>query len=150
MYLPSDFWNHLPSWLIWIVLGVMLLGFLGARLSEAYPWVAKLIPVLGGMWRRRAQREEQKIEDRAKELAEEISGGMKPPDFDRRIVELEHRLQLLEFSEEVNQAYLIEDAKWHWSADITIAEAALAVKFLPRVPYSEFARKYREGWRPTD
>lgn len=148
MYLSPDFWNKLPTWLVWVFLTLLVLGFVGARLVEAYPLAAKVIPFLGRYWRNRAKRRDEVIEERAKELAAEITENMKPPDYEATMRHINHRLQLIEFSEEINQAYLIEDAKWHWAADIVIAETGSILRFPPRISYSEFSRKYREGWRP--
>jgi hypothetical protein len=47
-------------------------------------------------------------------------------------------------------AYMVADTEYHHAADILIAENCPAVlKLLPlRITYSEFCRRWHDGWRP--
>lgn len=141
-----------PGWLL-IVATLMVTAFTASRLTEAYDGFAKVLGPLGRYWRNRAIKRQEELEARAKvlgrEVAREIAYEVVPPDYEalrQSLLRVLERVSAMEEVEAINQAYLIEDAKWHLTVDVSLAERGVAVP--PRLTYTEFAAKYKVGWRP--
>jgi hypothetical protein len=150
--LDFDFLEHVPPWTAPFLLFATILFFFVSRFAEAYEGFAKLIPIFGKHWRARRLAEEKQKEAQVMELAEALVSRLPRPDYDVLAQEMQHvkiRLQYMETMELINQAYLIEDAKWHAYVDIILEEKDIALDFPPRISYTEFVRKWRdEKWRP--
>ena len=151
----SDLLDRLPSWAAPFILFAVMAYFFVSRFSEASESVAKLVPIFGKYWHKRGLRREQEKENQIMELVETVARRLPPrPDYEVLSQEMDRirvRLQYMESMELINQAYLIEDAKWHAHVDISWKEHPCArCDLLPaRVSYTEFVRKWRdENWRP--
>ena len=148
-----DLLSHIPSWLAPVAVFFMVFFFFAAKLSEAYEGFAKIFPVFGKYWRKRGLEKEEQSQKEITAMAEKIVKMVSHHDaYDALAQEMEHvkqRLQYMETMELINQAYLIEDAKWHAYVDITLGEKDIALDFPQRFSYTEFVRKWRdEKWRP--
>ncbi len=150
--LDFDFLEHVPPWTAPFLLFTTILFFFVSRFAEAYESFAKLIPIFGKHWQAKRLAGEKQKEAQVMELAEALVGRMPRPDYDALAQEMEHvkiRLQYMETMELINQAYLIEDAKWHAYVEIVLEEKDIMLDFPPRFSYTEFVRKWRdEKWRP--
>lgn len=143
--------DHLSGIGLWVVIAVVLFAFVGSRLAETVDGFAKALGPLGRHWRKQAakRREERRGEMRA-EIRAQMS-EIKPPDYEqlkRDLNRVLERVQDMESTEEVNQAYLIHDAQWHFEVDQYLAEHGVSIP--KRVAYREFARRYRAGERLND
>lgn len=151
--LSFDLLAHVPDWIAPFILVAVTILFFVSRFAEAYEGVAKMIPILGKHWRKRALKNRQKRESEIASLVDTVADRIPRPDYEALSQELEHvklRLQYMESMELINQAYLIEDAKWHNHVDVAWGEDPDPHFVLPdRLAYTEFVRKWRdEKWRP--
>ena len=144
--------NHVPSWFAPVLIFFTVLFFFTAKLSEAYDGVAKIVPVLGKHWRKKGLEKEKRRETEILAMAEKIMGKVSHHDYEALSQEMEHvkqRLQYMEAMELLNQAYLIEDAKWHSHVEIAFREKGIGAHLPHRLSYTDFVRKWRdEKWRP--
>lgn len=143
---------------LWSIVGLIVFAFIGSRLAEAYEGFAKVLGPLGTYWRRRA--DERKKRDRAdlKVLAREVVSEIRPADYEqlqndlalmqKQLERMMRRVADMQMTEDVNQAYLIHDTEFHFILDQMLAERG--IKPPKRIPYREFAVKYRQGWRLGD
>jgi hypothetical protein len=148
-----DLLAYVPSWVTPFILVAASVLFFVTRFSEAYEGFLKMVPIFGKHWRKRALKRREIKNAEIMELAQSLVGKMPRPDYEVLSQELEHvkqRLQYMESMELINQAYLIEDAKWHNHVDVAWGEDPDPHFSLPdRLPYTEFVRKWRdEKWRP--
>lgn len=151
---PDSFWEQIPTWAAPTIVFVVVAIYILARASEAYEGIAKLVPIFGKYWHNKAADKDRQIQERASKLALDIAAKIKPPDYEALSVQVTHLTALveaMEITQGINQAYLVEDAKWHLLVDVAAAEAKEWTLHLPpRLAYSEFSRKWREeGWRPA-
>jgi hypothetical protein len=60
------------------------------------------------------------------------------------------KIEVIQEHLEVATAYLVDDADWHCTADIIIAEnyPKLLTLLPARIPFTEFKRRWKMGWRP--
>jgi hypothetical protein len=152
----SEFLEQLPAWAVpFVIFAVMAYVFV-SRFSEASESIAKMVPVLGKYWQKKGLKREQDKEEQIMELVETVVNRL-PPRHDYEVLSQEMdrirvRLQYMESMELINQAYLIEDAKWHAHVDIQSREHPCSqCELRPfRLSYTEFVRKWRdENWRPV-
>lgn len=122
-------WAHIPTW-VWPVIVAGVVGFFtyeALRASQS----------LGGVLRslRRAFRRFAPTPRKVLAHIERIEA---------MLAETMDRLDCA-------TAYLIEDADYHHSADIIIAECYPGLtKLLPRrISYSDFVARWKKGWRPA-
>ncbi|RAV17528.1 hypothetical protein DQP57_00445 [Mycobacterium colombiense] len=68
----------------------------------------------------------------------------------RRVEHIEELLSQTSDKLECATTYLVIDADYHHQEDIILAENCPGVfRLLPkRIPFTEFSRKWQEGWRP--
>lgn len=127
---PSDasFWSHVPNWMWPIILTGILAFFLYEAIKTSEN-VARVFGKLGKHIRERAVAPNRTL-DRVKNIEELLNQANDKMDC--------------------ATAYLVTDADYHHDADIIIAEKCPKVfQHLPkRVPYTEFAERWAEGWRP--
>lgn len=127
---PSSdpFWAHVPDWLWPVIVGgfVCLIIKQGIEASDS---VAGLFGKAGRYLRNRA------VE--------------KQPYF-KEIKFIKGELMEMRREQEITFAYLVTDAQWHNKVDIILAERGVLKSLPPRIPFSEFDRKWREeDWRPA-
>lgn len=125
------FWAHMAAYThgwIWPLALIGMAGLFlyeGIRLSEA---VAKIFGKFG-----------LRIHERATRIK-------------RVLAHSQHIEELLEnYSEKLEcaTAYLILDADWHRETDMMVRDRYPTLRLAPRTPYTTFAQKWREGWRPA-
>jgi hypothetical protein len=144
--------SHVPGWVLWVAVVLVIAAFFASRLAETYEGLAKFLGPLG----RRAQRvaQERAIERarQFRDIAHEVVQNMsRPPDYDqlkRDLMRVIARVQEMEESEEVSQAYLIHDAQWHFEVDEYLAEQGVTIPH--RIGFREFSSRYRAGFRLDD
>lgn len=154
--MSEQLFQLLPQAVVYLVLVVFVVGFLGSQFAQASEGFAKLIGPLGKFWRRKQEdeRRERKetIRNETRDFIQTVMHDIKPPDYEslkRQLVNVLERVAEMEQTEQINTAYLIQDAEWHRETDMKLAEAGLLTPPLPaRLPYTEFARKWQTGWRP--
>ena len=124
----ASFWAHIPSWM-W---PVILMGILGFFVYEAIRGSEKIASVFGHVG--------QRIYDRASAPRKALS----------HIEHIEDLLNAASDKLECTTTYLVLDAEWHHQADLIIAESypQILQRLPKRLPYTEFSRKWGEGWRP--
>jgi hypothetical protein len=149
-----DLLAYVPTWVTPFILITASVLFFVTRFSEAFEGALKVVPVFGKYWRKRALERQEDKNAELMQLAESLVSKLPRPDYEVLCQELEHvkqRLQYMESMELINQAYLIEDAKWHNHVDVAWGEDPDPHFALPpRLPYTEFVRKWRdEKWRPN-
>lgn len=119
---PTDyFWAHLPSW-VWPIIAI---GIVGVMLYQAIKASKSVADLFGG-------------------LGKSIHFKATVPKRTLKTVER------LEDNLECAMTYLVDDAEWHDDADIIIAESCPKVRTLlpARIPFTEYRKRWREGWRP--
>lgn len=118
---PSVYGLTLPHWM----LPVMVVGLAGFFLYEAIRGSSAVAHIFGKAGR--------KIRERA-----------------TRARRMDARLERMEDQLECATAYLVDDAQYHFEADIIVNENyPHLTRLLPtRIPFTEFKRKWCEGWRP--
>lgn len=149
-----DLLSVLPPWLILALAVTVFLGYTLPRLAEASEAVSKLLGPVGRYWRdrglRRAASRRNEIQAEAAELAKQIVAEVTPPDYaemGRRLSNMDKRVRALEWSDQVQRAYIVYDAAWHFDDELSAVghpECAPA----PRLSFEAFETLYREGWRP--
>lgn len=124
----GSFWSHLPGWSWPIIIAGVLCAFLyeAAKASET---VARVLGKLG-------------------KLIHENSGKRK---MDKKLDRIEATLDRTSDKLDCAMAYLAVDAEWHQDADIVIAEHCPRVMVLlpGRIPFTEFARRWKDGDKPV-
>lgn len=128
--LPDGFWNHLPAW-IWPA--IILPGIIAFFAYEVIKGSEKFASLFGRIGRR--------IHERATAQKKTLL----------TVERIEHALEQATDNLECATAYLVTvDAPWHLEANVIIAEEAPHVFSLlpPRIPFIDFKRKWREGFRP--
>lgn len=128
MNIPESFWAHVPGWM-WPLFMATALAFFIYQAVKASETVAQAFGRLG-----------RHIHERA----------IAPR---RTLKRIEHIEQLLtQTSDKLDCAttYLVMDAEYHHESDILIAEKCPGIIRLmpPRVSYTEFSHRWKEGWRP--
>lgn len=133
---PDSFWTSLPHWAWWLVIIGIVLTVLGMALKtllETYENFSKLFGRLGqniyshGVVRRNGSAMTLLQDEMARVLL---------------------YVQRMETNLEMINAYLVSDAHWHASIEIYLAEILVDIPE-PHMPYSEFSRRWRAGWRPN-
>lgn len=123
---PDYFWAHVPSW-AWpvIVVGILacFAAFIMTFIAQAMKASETVAKLFGGFGRRIYDQSGRRVLERLDERADRL---------------------------ECAAAYIVDDTDWHTEADILLAEVCPGVtRLLPsRVPFTEFTKRWREGWRP--
>jgi hypothetical protein len=127
---PDGFWSHLPGWM-W---PIILAGILGFFLN----WAIKASETVAGHFGRFGRA----IHHRANA----------PHRVAQRIEHIEEVLERTSDNLECASTYLVLDAEYHHQEDVIIAEnCPNVIKLLPkRMPFSDFARLWKTGWRPDN
>lgn len=125
----ASFWGHVPAWM-W---PIILTGILGFFLFEAIKTSESVAGLFGRVGRY--------INNRGTGASRLL----------KRIDHIEHMLQQTDEKLEVAVTYLVIDADWHHTSDMLIAENNPTLfRLLPkRMPYTDFYRRWQEGWRPA-
>ena len=148
-------WNYVPTWAGPAIVLAILTLYILSRAAEASESVAKCIPVLGKTWRERGLRRSKQEDDRIESMAKRVLEKTRPFDYEalsKQLAHIQAQIRAMEITEQINQAYLVEDARWHSYVDVAAAEGLMGakIKLPPRIAYTEFSRKWREeGWRPV-
>lgn len=145
--IPDEIWTRLPVILVVAAFVLMMIP----RIAEASERVAKMFGPLGRHWRERQKAREDLVNrDRAAEamvlLEEAIS---KQPVIDmmrRELASVMDRLEGLEQADTIQRAFISYDERHHFEASLVAARAGITM--LHRIPFDEFAEKWKQGWRP--
>lgn len=124
----AAFWGHIPTW-AWPIVIAGIVGFFLYQLVKASETVAITFGKIG-----------KAIHDRA----------AAPRRVATRLGHIEDVLDRTSDQLDCAMSYLAIDAAYHYDADIILAEKYPGlIKLLPpRISYTEFCRKWSEGWRP--
>lgn len=129
MTFPESLWTHIPGWAGVILLVVCFLVWILSRLSGAYAGVARMIPVMGKVWRRRAVRS-----DDALRLDGELADLRRIVDFQgKQLEELRNR-------DEMYWAWILSDQEWHRHDEFEAASVGRTI--VPHISFMQF----RDSW----
>lgn len=129
MTFPDSLWSHIPGWLAVAILLVCGVVWVLSRLSGAYAGVAKVIPVMGKVWHRRAVRSNDALR---------LDGEL--ADL-RRIVDFQGRqLQELRDRDEMYWAWILTDQEWHRREEFRAVSESRTLE--PHVSFMTF----RDRW----
>lgn len=129
MNFPESLWNHVPGWAAAALVIIAGLTWILSRLSAAHAGVAKMIPVMGKIWHRRAIRS-----DDALRLDGELA------DLRRQVVFQGRQLEELRNRDEMYWAWILSDQEWHRREEFrAISEQRVLT---PHVSFMQF----RDGW----
>lgn len=102
MNIPDSMWSHVPGW---AAAAIIILGgvvFILSRLAGAYTGVAKVIPIFGRIWHRRAVRSDDAVR---------LDGELRDL---RRIVAFQGKqLDELRNRDEMYWSWILTDQEWH-------------------------------------
>ena len=144
----------LPPWALYLVVIAVIAALVLPRLAEASDAAAKLLGPIGRYWRKRGQdrdrQHKKEVQAEAQQLAEQIIAKVTPLDYQemgRRLENMDGRVKALERTKEVNEAYIVYDAEWHF-VDELAAVGRPDCKPAFRLTYPRFEELYDSGWRP--
>lgn len=145
------------NWLFALLM-LIVLWLLVTRLAETTEAGAKLLGPLGKRVRqayhRRQQRYRADVAQEAKLLAIELVPKVVPGDYElvkQQLGNIIKRVGDLEVENHAMRAYIVIDEQWHFHHELWIAGGAKADTegaIPPRMAWSTFLMKWREGWRP--
>lgn len=129
MNFPESWWNHLPGWAAITILAVACVIWVLSKLAGAYESVAKMIPVMGRVWRRRAIRS-----DDALRLDGELTDL-------RRIVDFQGaQLEELRNRDEMYWAWILTDQEYHRQVEFMAIDKGWVLP--PHLSFMQF----RDRW----
>ena len=132
MNVPDSFWAHIPGWLAALLIVVAVCGWALSKLAGAYEGVAKVIPVFGRIWRRRAMRN-----DDARRLDAELADLRRIVDFQgKQLEELRNR-------DEMYWAWILTDQEWHRREEFKAVSENRTLE--PHLSFMQF----RDNWLAT-
>ncbi|MFN3005160.1 hypothetical protein [Mycolicibacterium wolinskyi] len=151
--------SQLPPWTLYALAVLVVLAYALPRIAEASEGLAKLMGPVGRYWRKRglerAKKRDDEVQAEAKQLAKQIVAEVTPPpppdyaEMGRRVANMERRVKALEGSEQVQRAFIVYDAEWHFNDELKAVgrpECAPA----PRLSFDRFETLWRSGWRPGE
>lgn len=148
--------NLLPQYIIYLVLGAFIFGFVLKQVAEISETFAKLLGPLGRWLRRKIDQEHKDrlevFKQEAREAVDTELGVTRKAEYaelKKQLVNVLDRVQEMERNEALYEAYLVSDATWHREINIRLAERGVLDPPLPeRLPFSEFEANYRRehGW----
>lgn len=154
--MPDHLFTLLPQVFVYLVLVVFVVGFVGSQLAQASEGFAKVFGPLGRYWRRKLNQERNdRIEEfrrEAKLAVDSELGVVRKAEYaslKQQLIDVLDRVAEMERNEVIYQAYTVEDAEWHRSINIKLAEMGVLESPLPdRIPFSQFNEQYRKarGW----
>lgn len=150
---PTDiFWGHIPSWGWTLIIVPGILGFFLYQAIKASEGVATVFGTVGKHIHAKS------VERAARKVNR--SNNITLPGLELLQAEMSRVLRHMESLEkelaratdglECATTFLVDDTHWHHEVDVILAEAFTAgTVLLPhRIPFSEFQRRWRDGWRP--
>lgn len=144
----------LPPWALLAVVVFVLLAYTLPRIAEASEALARLMGPVGRYWRdrgqRRDRRHQEELQKEAKQLAKQIVAEVQPVDYQemgRQLENMDRRVRTLERSNEVQKAFIVYDAEWHFDDELSsVGHPDCKPAF--RLTFDRFEALYEQGWRP--
>jgi len=134
----------MPPWVLGLVAIAVIAALVLPRLAEASAAAAKLLGPIGRYWRRRGQQRRIVAEITPADYQEM---GRRVTNLDGRVRALESSNKVLERVNEVQQAYIVYDAQWHFEDELS-AVGKPDCKPAARLTFNRFEDLYSDGWRP--
>lgn len=129
MNFPESWWNHLPGWASLAILATACIIWVLSKLAGAYEGVAKVIPIMGRVWHRRAIRSSD---------AERLDGEL--ADLRRIVLFQGKQLEELRNRDEMYWAWILIDQEYHREVEF------MAITEGWKLPPHKSFMQFRDEW----